>query len=773
MQTDTDPIIGELILIGGGHSHVQVINHFAMNPIRGLRITLVSDRVEAPYSGMLPSLLAGWYRHEQAHFDLQRICQRAGIRLIIGEVTHVDARKKIVTIHGYPPLRYDLLSINVGSRPKMISTFTHNTIALGEQLIPLKPIYRFLPRWNGLIAKLKAWSSTQPASLAVVGGGVAGVEVSLILQHQLDQLDIKANLRLFQRDTDLLPGHSKKVVQTMSNKLSSAGIGVYVDHQVTGYDGQTLKFAPSAKDQQEYPAHYVLLATQAAAARWIRDSGLAVNNEGFLLVDESLRVKDQDDIFGAGDCIHFESRPLPKAGVFAVRQGEILSKNLAIRIKTMFPRKRFVPLPSLKAYQPQKKALALITSGERKATMSYHIRGKPLSFEGRWVWLWKDWIDRRFMDRFQNIPKMDNRRRFKDSLIPQHWEYNRCGGCGSKLSPNILQGALKDLKDRYPHVVMSSQTMDDGAILSGIDDHSLVVSYDQFRSFTEDPFIFGKVITHHALSDIFSMGAKPHSAMVSLTLPPAIQAIQQNEFDLVMSGILDVLSQEGAELVGGHSAEGAELTAGIAAHGLLAKDQAPLTKSGLEEGDLLILTKPLGTGILLAANMDGNLPGYRYEALIKALLTSQKETTKICRAMNVKSCTDVTGFGLGGHLQEMAAASQKSVEIFYKDLPLYEGVLECIANGYEASLAAANAARLQSLLMSKEDLTTERLRQQWPLLFDPQTNGGLLLAIKPDKNRACIEALKDIGLSSAKVVGQVMGPSPDGCLKVQASKECF
>ena len=153
MHTITDPIIGELVLIGGGHSHVQVIKHFAMNPVRGLRITLVSDRVEAPYSGMLPSLLAGWYRHEQAHFDMQRICQRVGTRLIIGEVTHVNALKKIVSIQGYPPLRYGLLSINVGSRPKMIDTFTNNTSALSEQLIPIKPIYRFLPRWQGLIAK--------------------------------------------------------------------------------------------------------------------------------------------------------------------------------------------------------------------------------------------------------------------------------------------------------------------------------------------------------------------------------------------------------------------------------------------------------------------------------------------------------------------------------------------------------------------------------------------------------------------------------------------
>ena len=769
MQTITDPIIGELVLIGGGHSHVQAIKHFAMKPIRGLRITLVSDRVEAPYSGMLPSLLAGWYRHEQAHFDMQRICQRAGIRLIIGEVTDVDALKKVVTIHGYPPLRYDLLSINVGSRPKMIDTFNNNTTALGKQLIPLKPIYRFLPRWNSLIGKLKTWTSYQPASLAVVGGGVAGVEVSLILQQLLKQMDIKADLNLFQRDAELLPGHSEKIVQTMKSKLSSAGIGVNVDHQVRGYDGQIIKFERAGKDHQGYPAHFVLLATQAAAPRWIRDTALAVNPEGFLRVDDNLRVQGQDDVFGAGDCIHFESRPLPKAGVFAVRQGKILSKNLRIRIMTMFPRKRFVPLPALKAYQPQKKTLALITSGERKATMSYHLGGIPLSFEGRWVWLWKDWVDRRFMERFQNIPKMESILRYKDSLIPKHWEYNRCGDCGSKLNPGILQGTLKDLKERYPHAMMNTQTLNDGAILHGIDDHRLVVSYDQFRRFTRDPFIFGKVIAHHIFNHIYSMGAKPHSAIVSLTLPPASQAVQQNELDLVMSGILDVLSKEGAGLACGQSAEGAELTAGIAVHGLLAKDQAPLTKSGLEEGDLLILTKPLGTGILFAANMDGNLPGHRLEALIKTLLTSQKEAVKICRVMNVKSCIDVAGLGLGGHLQEMAAASQKSVEIFYKDLPFYKGVLECIASGYEASLATANAARLLSFLTGKDDVTTERLCQQWPLLFDPQTNGGLLCAVKPDKRQECIEALQDIGLSSVKVIGQVMGPSPDGRLKVLAS----
>ena len=490
-------------------------------------------------------------------------------------------------------------------------------------------------------------------------------------------------------------------------------------------------------------ADAVLWVTYAASAQWPGKSGLAVDDEGFIAVDRALRSKSHPEIFAAGDIASLPD-PRPKSGVFAVRQGPVLTQNL----------RRALAGRPLKPYRPQKNFLGLISTGDPYAIAS---RGN-WSWEGKLLWKWKDWIDRRFMQRFNELPGMPGETgpdisgiADKEAIRELSTLAMRCGGCGAKVGSTVLSRVINRLPpQRRDDVLIGLDSPDDAAAFEVPPGKLMVQSVDYFRAFIDDPYTFGRIAANHALGDIFAMGAEAQSALAIATVPYGREQIVEQTLADVLSGALDTLSPTGAVLAGGHSSEGAELAFGLTVNGLIARD-ALLRKGGMQAGDVLILTKPIGTGTLFAADMRGKARGRWVDGAIQSMLVSSQAAAAALYRHGATACTDVTGFGLLGHLVEMTRASSTDVRLELNAVPLLDGAEETVAAGILSSLQPQNV-RLRRAVRDPDALSDH---PRYPLLFDPQTAGGLLASVPADRAPGCVEELHGLGYTQAVIIGCV------------------
>jgi selenide,water dikinase len=358
-----------LLLAGGGHAQVEVLRRLARRPLPGWRVTLLTREARAPYSGMLPGVAAGLYRPEQALIDLAPLAHKAGAEMIVEEVTGLDPSSRLLHLAGGAPIAYDLLSINTGARPDL-----SRVPGAAAHAVPLKPIDALLPRLAALV------EATRPGQVvAVVGAGAAGVEMALALARRLHP----ARVVLVAGASGLLPGFVPKLRERMRAALAAARVDLREGDDVAEVVAEGLIF----RRAPPLAADAVLWATGAAAPAWLAESGLKRDAAGFLRVEETLQAEGDPRIFAAGDVASFPTRPLPKAGVHAVRQGPVLARNLRAAALGR----------ALRPHHPQSDALVLLSLGDGSAVGTRN----GLVFGGRWVWRWKDWIDRRFMRRYE------------------------------------------------------------------------------------------------------------------------------------------------------------------------------------------------------------------------------------------------------------------------------------------------------------------------------------------------------------------------------------
>ncbi len=446
------------------------------------------------------------------------------------------------------------------------------------------------------------------------------------------------------------------------------------------------------------------------------------------------------------------NHPRPKAGVFAVRQGMPLARNLRLACAD----KPLVP------FHPQKNFLSLISTGDKYAVAS---KG-AFALEGRWVWKWKNWIDVRWMRRYQELPEMGAKSMgggvseetdFSGALkVP----FMPCGGCGSKVGSTVLSRVLSRLDPlRRDDVLIGLDAPDDAAIVETPPGKVAVHTVDSFRSFLNDPYTFGNIAAHHALSDIFAMGAEPQSALAVVVVPYGNEAAVEESLFQVLFGAVEVLNDCGCALAGGHSSEGAEFSFGLSVQGLAEKESV-LRKGGAMSGDRLILTKALGTGTLFAADMRRKAKGDWIEAAIGSMLQSNQAAAKILRLHGATACTDVTGFGLVGHLVEMLKASGVSAELDLDTVPLLRGAKEAMRAGIQSSLHPDNF-RMRRAIVNHEAAAA---REEYPILFDPQTSGGLLAAVPEGEAEACLEELRRVGAGVSTAIGSVIRSEAGGAM---------
>jgi selenide,water dikinase len=745
MKSSQEPIVKDLVLIGGGHSHVAVIKMFGMKPIPGVRLTLIARDVQTPYSGMLPGYVAGHYGYDQAHVDLRPLTQFGSARLFHDTAIGIDTKKKQIVCENRPPVSYDLLSINIGSRPEIATV-----PGAAEFTTPVKPINRFVDRWHLLIQRVLEQKG--PHRIAVVGAGAAGVEILLAIQFRLRQLldqhqrsNEKLEFHLVSKSKQIMPSFPASVAQKFERILAERQVRVHRGAKAILADEGGLNLS----DGSRVALDEILWVTGASAPSWIKESGLDVDDRGFMQANDQLQSTSHSDIFGAGDIVNVVNHPRAKAGVFAVRQGKPLADNL---------RRALLSRP-LKPFKPQKSLLALVSSGDKYAVANKSF----INFGGEFVWAWKDWIDRRWMAKYSKLPEMNDQH--KTSIDPSLADKKtlqdisaiamRCGGCGAKVGANVLSRAISELKPApRDDILIGLHEPDDAAVVEVPAGKVMVHTVDYFRSFIDDPYIFGQISANHSLSDIFAMGAEPQSALAIATVPFGIEVKVEDTLRQLMAGAMLMLNDANAALVGGHTSEGAELALGFSVNGLADREKI-LRKAGMQSGDVLILTKALGTGTLFAADMQQKAKGRWIDEAIVSMVQSNRIASQVLFSHGATACTDVTGFGLLGHLVEMIKPSGVDVEIDLQSLPLIDGALETVEMGILSSLQPANV-RLRRAIRNMQAASESVL---YPLVFDPQTSGGLLASIPAEKANECLQQLIQAGYSRSAIVGRVVAES--------------
>ncbi|MBD2295711.1 FAD-dependent oxidoreductase [Anabaena sphaerica FACHB-251] len=388
MQPNSRPSLKNLVFIGGGHSHAIVLKLFGNNPVAGVNLTLITPDQYTPYSGMLPGHIARFYNYSECHIDLQTLSKFAKARLYLDRVVGLDLKNNKVVCANRPAVDFDILSIDIGSTPMKLSVS-----GAAEYTIAAKPVAQLLEHWYKL-QEMVMRNPQKPLSISIVGGGAGGVELALSMLAGLRRLGIEnLEVHLWQRTGELMPNHHPSVRQIMQEVLISQGAKLHLCENVC-------QVRQIIDDQLEIKSESGLIircdqvfwVTQAAAANWVKDSGIGTDEKGFILVDDHLQSVTHPQIFAAGDIATMINYHLSKAGVFAVRQGKPLYENL----------RRMIFGKSLQPYKPQKEYLSLIGTGDGRALAT---RGNFTLPPHQLLWHWKDFIDRRFMAKFQNIPK--------------------------------------------------------------------------------------------------------------------------------------------------------------------------------------------------------------------------------------------------------------------------------------------------------------------------------------------------------------------------------
>jgi selenide, water dikinase len=702
-----------LVLIGAGNAHLLFVRRFGMKPLPGVSVTLVNDAPTVPYSAMVPGFIAGEYRRDEVTIDLVRLCPATGVRLVSEPITRIDTASRRIHFSNRPPLGYEILSIGLGSIP--MHPPGADRIRWSFALRPLGTLLGKIDLLEGQLRK-----SATPFRLVVVGGGASGCELMLALHKRFAGYP-GFDISLLHSDAQLLPNFPAGTRRRVEAELQAQGIDIQLNARVIGANDNELLL----EGNKRLPCDGVLWATNPSPPPVLRETGLALDSKGFLLVRDTLQTLSKQVVYGTGDCVSFQSYPnLPRNGVMAVRQGRVLYDNIA----ALFNGQR------LRAFRPPKLWLSLLNTANGAAVAGYG----PFTTSGRWARRLKDRIDRHWMGMFA-VPRPTSGP--SDTGM-------RCGGCGSKVPGDVLANALKRLDlTEDPRVLMGCQTGEDAAVFRTASEDSVEVqTVDYFKTFVDDPYLFGKIAALHAASDVYAMNARPFAALAIATIPYARGDIQADQLGELLAGAASSFRQLGIVLAGGHTTEGVELALGfsVTGHG---NPKRLFRKEGLHEGDVLILTKPLGTGALLAAWMRGFCRANWFEEAISAMLISNKAAAEVFDQADVRGCTDITGFGLAGHLFEMLDASKLSARIDLKVVPVLTGFDDVVAAGVLSTLHVGNARVGWRIAGSTSP-------PAW--LFDPQTSGGLIAGVSPDRALNVLQRLHDSGSPNAGIIGEVI-----------------
>ncbi len=673
-------------------------------------ITLVNKSSTTIYSGMFPGVVAGKYKIDEILIDLRNLALKAGVSFVMAEIEGIDLKKKKLRLAGRPEMEYSLLSLNIGTKTNLNS----KPLILRDKdlAVPIKPFsksYKFIVEQD----IYKDDSSAKP--FVIIGGGFAGIEIAFSLRKRWPKRCILLKVK-----------SGKDINKNLLRNLKA------LDIKITQKTPSVL-----------YPK---LICTGNKPFDWIKDSGLPLDENGRVLTRKTFQVLHFQELFAVGDCGVIKDYPRPSSGVWAVRSAKPLAKNLEFISGGL----------KLEEWKPQKKAIQLLDINSRKKESKAFISwGEfmigPFNFLSRL----KESIDKRFISKFYRFKDIDSEMSSEKEMI-------KCRGCAAKLAFTPLSSALNKL-----NLIESSK---DDSIDIGILDSSktLIQSVDGFPSLISDPWLNGRLVAFHSCSDIWACGGSVISAQSVVNLPSIPNNLQQELLFQVLEGINSALNIQGANLIGGHTLE-SRITSEepyslgienvLTVNGIIDDKKYVWSKGGMKKGDQILISRSLGTGIIFSAFMNGQVKPYILDYVLKEMNKSQHNIVNYINQLTninphskiINACTDITGFGLLGHLSEMLESTNSDqlkmnleplrVSLDLDKIPLYEGVKELLDKGFESTLAPANEIFLKNINGDKNlrfDIVSNYYssnssfyKSMLKILVDPQTCGPLLISCSP------------------------------------------
>ncbi len=673
----------QLVLVGGGHANVQVLKKLVMNKIKGLHTILISEHYEATYSGMTPGYIHRDYNKSEISIDLQKLCFNSGATFIKDKVIKIDSVIQKLTLKNYPSINYDLLSINSGS----VSNTKGIKIESSTKHFYVKPISKLVNNLN-IIDEI---INNEENKIAIIGGGVASYELAFSLLRRYGK---KIYITIYGKNIlneKNLNGKTKRNIKKIANNL---GIRSCIGEVISiSRKGITLK------NGDTIVCNLSLISTGASIERWLLDSDLHKDNNGFITVDSNLLATNHKNIFVTGDACSVGKNFKPKSGVMAVRQGEILKENI---FNKLIGRR-------LLNFRPQRNWLYLIGTYKNYALLNYFF----LSFHNQLCWKLKVWIDKEFINKFKfnNLSSMDKKNYELENFneIKMH-----CQGCGSKVSKDTLLNYLKKSNDNSElsdSIEINSKSL---KILQTIDHVKLFSSLN--------PYDFGKISYLHSQNDILASGGIVKSVSVSIGVPFSENVIENFYLEYFMEGIKSEAIKDNSIIASGHSYQSHEPGITLTLNGEI---DTHASKNLAVEGDLIYLSKPLGTGYLLAAYFNNSemVSSYDFKIIINNLKQGNHFTVNSARSSNSYAMTDISGYGLSSHLIDMCLSSNLSCELTINENILINSNIEILkmtqSTGFE-----------NNYKYSRKFISVSENHPLKNILFDPQTNGPMLIAIK-------------------------------------------
>ena len=741
----------QVVLVGGGHSHVQVLRRMMMRPWPEARVTVVLDTPVAVYSGMVPGFVAGQYRASELEIDVVPLARLAGAEVVLTPAVGVDPANRRVRLDGRAPLAFDFVSFDIGSTVAGL-----DLPGVRERARATRPIARLVREIGTLSESFLAHDADRPFELVVAGGGAGGVELAFTVRERLlaaaggAGIERRLRVTLLQALPEILTGFPASLANRARQNAVARGISIRTGVTVAAVEAGRIRLGSG----ESVPADSLIWAVGAGSLELFRDSGLPLDDRGFVLTRPTLQTLGDDRIFAVGDCATLQDWPAtPKAGVYAVRQGPFVADNL----------RRVVAGRPLRRYRPQSDFLTLLNLGDGNA-LGAKWGG---SFEGRWVMRLKDRIDRKFMRKFQVLDD-DNTTTDEFSRMDRTaMEAMVCGGCAAKAGQTTLDRALGRLRDELGpspdggagRVRLGLDQSDDAAAFATPRGDIVVSSVDWFKAFSGDLWFNGKVAAANALSDLFATGAAPRYAMALVNLPESETDDQRAEtLYQVLAGARSLLDARGVSLLGGHTTVGPELTVGFSVEGHPIGERL-LTIDGLEVGDGLYLTKRLGSGVVLRGVALGQGRGAWLQEAGAQMVRPNESAARAAVAAGLRAATDVTGFGLMSHLAEMLRASGVSAELDVSALPSLPGAEELLGSGLRSTAHEQNRKIVKAVRVEPGASSDPRFE----LLFDPQTAGGFLAGVPQEKVGSFGDRLREAGIGVVRI-GTVIPRTEDGAV---------
>ncbi len=702
--------INHLVLIGGGHTNVLLMRKWLMYPklMPEIPISIISRDTDLVYSAMFPSVISKSISLEDSLIDIRSLAKKARISFIKNEVTNIDFHLKKISLKNRPSIDYSKLVLNYGSQTKISEEF--KDLVNKRIAFPIKPFFKAYE----FIKNEDKYDYETEKSFVIVGSGLAAIEVAFALRKRWEKRSLK--------------------ILCKSNKV----------------DDKVLKtfYRSNIEVVGKLPVDYgkILLCTGNSSPHWVQKYNSELDLKGRFFTTQELRLKNFLGTFATGDCAVIETSKRPSSGILAVKVLNILATNIQKEIKG----------GSLKKWSPQKFGLQIVNSYPRKLPKAFAFYGDFVIGPSFLIWYLKTKIDESFIKKFRVLDSNMNQKVKEDAM-------EDCRGCAAKIPQSILNESL-----RSAQLENFATSPEDSVEIYKNNQDIILQSVDGFPALISDPWLNAKITVLHACSDLWACGVKLSSVQALISLPKVGKDFQSYLFSHCLKGIKTTVEELGGELIGGHTFESRSLVdkpyslgidISLTVQGVLKNGEKPWFKSGMQKGDIILMSRPLGVGVFFAAQMQNINLKDSSEEIMRNLVTSQQPLIEKIYLLQdkfgetfINAATDVTGYGFIGHLKEMIDSSNLSrqdnnlepirVLLDLLAFKAYPGVYDLIHKGIKSSLFESNKEIFDKIISEKRNnriisfskknkVNSESFKERISLLLDPQTCGPLLISCDP------------------------------------------